>query len=51
MILPNIENEYFAGKPIKLENGTNGFVIQNPPNIPGNSTDKERLELNVKMKN
>ena len=51
MILPNIENEYFAGKPIKLENGSDGFVLQNPPNQPGSVTDKNRLELNVKMKN
>ena len=51
MILPNIESEYFAGKPIKLENGTDGFVIQNPPNQAGNSTHLNRQELNVKMKN
>ena len=29
-IMPNIETDYFAGKPIKLSN-TEGFVVENPP--------------------
>lgn len=41
-VFPNIENEYFAGKPIKL-NGLDGFVTENV--TPGKS---KKVEIKLK---
>ena len=42
-LLPNIETDFFCGKPVKL-NGKDGFVLENP------TKDSQRT-LKIKIKN
>ena len=41
-VLPNIERDYFLGKPVKM-NGSDGFVIENP--TKGGSNKKISVKL------
>ena len=50
MIMPNIESDYFVGKPVKLNNNVEGFIVENPIN-PTSSRNNDKMELKVKLKN
>ena len=42
-LMPNIQKDYFAGKPVKL-NGEDGFVLENP-------TKGGAKNIKIKLKN